>query len=88
MVPGIADAVIGTGADHHLGSFKIVSRRVSEDALQQTVHYFVFDPTCLLHLLDQLVEDLFPHRTTSQAISALQIFEGQFASSKGLTAVC
>ena len=35
MGPGIADAVVGTGADHHLGSLNIFAKagRVIEDAL-------------------------------------------------------
>ena len=35
MVPGIADAVVGTGADHHLGWLKIFAKagRVIEDVL-------------------------------------------------------
>ena len=61
MGPCTADAIMGTGADHHLGSFKIVSRRVSEDALEQTLHYQV---TMLRALLTRCSE----HRTTSHAI--------------------
>ena len=57
MVPGIADAVIGTGADHHLGSFnffqnseELVKMRFSKPCIT----LFSIQPaffTCLTNLL-------------------------------------